>query len=44
LTRTAGNQTEAAKLLGMTRRMLIYRLDQLGVARPRRAVDRAKGE
>jgi transcriptional regulator with GAF, ATPase, and Fis domain len=40
LKRTAGNQTEAAKLLGMTRRMLVYRLDQLAVARPRRGLDR----
>jgi transcriptional regulator with GAF, ATPase, and Fis domain len=39
LAQTAGNQTEAAKLLGLTRRMLIYRLDQLGVARPRRVID-----
>ena len=37
LARTGGNQTEAAKLLGMTRRMLMYRLDQLSLPRPRRA-------
>ena len=36
LEKCAGNQTRAAKLLGMTRRMLVYRLDALGVARPRR--------
>jgi DNA-binding NtrC family response regulator len=36
LDRTAGNQTEAAKLLGVTRRMLAYRLDKLGVRRPRK--------
>jgi two-component system, NtrC family, response regulator AtoC len=42
LARTAGNQTEAAKLLGMTRRMLIYRLDQLSVVRPRRGQTRTR--
>jgi transcriptional regulator with PAS, ATPase and Fis domain len=31
-----GNQTEAAKMLGLSRRMLGYRLDKLGVRRPRK--------
>lgn len=36
LERCAGNQTEAAKRLGMTRRALIYRLAKLGLPRPRK--------
>ena len=32
----AGNQTRAARLLGMSRRTLIMRLDSLGIARPQR--------
>ncbi len=32
----AGNQTAAAKQLGMSRRSLVYRLDKYGVERPRR--------
>jgi two-component system response regulator AtoC len=36
LEKTAGNQSQAAKLLGMTRRALIYRIEQYGLARPRR--------
>jgi DNA-binding NtrC family response regulator len=36
LNRCAGNQTAAAKLLGMGRRTLINRLDQYGIARPRK--------
>ncbi|MEM6292144.1 MAG: FHA domain-containing protein [Myxococcota bacterium] len=33
----AGNQTSAAKQLGMTRRALVYRLDKYGIERPRKA-------
>ncbi|MBX7195074.1 MAG: sigma 54-interacting transcriptional regulator [Sandaracinaceae bacterium] len=33
---TAGNQTEAARLLGISRRTLIHRLEELGIARPRK--------
>jgi DNA-binding NtrC family response regulator len=33
---TAGNQTEAARLLGVSRRTLIHRLEELGIARPRK--------
>ena len=33
----AGNQTKAAKLLGMSRRTLLHRLDTYGIARPRKA-------
>jgi two-component system response regulator AtoC len=32
----AGNQTKAAKLLGMSRRTLLHRLDTYGIARPRK--------
>jgi transcriptional regulator with GAF, ATPase, and Fis domain len=39
LEKYSGNQTRAAKALGMTRRMLVYRLDVLGIARPRRRGD-----
>jgi DNA-binding NtrC family response regulator len=35
LTSCAGNQTRAAKVLGMSRRTLITRLEQHGIARPR---------
>jgi DNA-binding NtrC family response regulator len=31
----AGNQSAAAKALGITRRALIYRIEQYGLARPR---------
>jgi DNA-binding NtrC family response regulator len=36
LTRCAGNQTEAAKLLGIARRTLINRIEKLGIPRPRK--------
>jgi two-component system response regulator AtoC len=36
LDRSAGNQTEAAKLLGISRRMLVGRLDLYGLPRPRK--------
>jgi DNA-binding NtrC family response regulator len=34
-----GNQKEAARALGITRRVLIYRLDKLGLPRPRKRSD-----
>ncbi|MCB9600081.1 MAG: sigma 54-interacting transcriptional regulator [Sandaracinus sp.] len=36
LDQTNGNQTEAAKLLGVSRRTLIARLDKLGISGPRK--------
>jgi DNA-binding NtrC family response regulator len=36
LEKSAGNQTKAAKLLGISRRMLLNRLDDYGVPRPRK--------
>jgi transcriptional regulator with GAF, ATPase, and Fis domain len=36
LDRVGGNQTDAAKLLGISRRTLIKRLDRYGLARPRK--------
>jgi pSer/pThr/pTyr-binding forkhead associated (FHA) protein len=36
LAECAGNQTEAAKLLGISRRSLITRLEHLGLPRPRK--------
>jgi DNA-binding NtrC family response regulator len=36
LNRAAGNQSEAARALGISRRALIYRIEQFGIARPRR--------
>jgi transcriptional regulator with GAF, ATPase, and Fis domain len=35
LTMRAGNQTRAARMLGMSRRTLISRLEALGIGRPR---------
>jgi DNA-binding NtrC family response regulator len=37
LEQCGGNQTEAAKLLGMTRRMLRYRVEKLGLPQPRKS-------
>jgi two-component system response regulator AtoC len=39
LERSAWNQTKAARLLGMPRGQLMARLDQYGIARPRKARD-----
>ncbi|MEM7155093.1 MAG: sigma 54-interacting transcriptional regulator [Myxococcota bacterium] len=36
LERCVGNQTKAAKMLGISRRTLIYRLDMYGLPRPRK--------
>jgi DNA-binding NtrC family response regulator len=37
LTKTAGNQSQAAKLLGMSRYTLMSRLETYGIARPRKS-------
>lgn len=39
LQQCAGNQSRAAELLGITRRMLITRLEQHGISRPRKRTD-----
>jgi DNA-binding NtrC family response regulator len=36
LARTAGNQTAAARLLGMGRTSFVARLNQYGISRPRK--------
>jgi len=41
LERTAGNQTEAARLLGISRRTLMNRMDRLGISRPRKSLGRS---
>src|SRR5512133_32640 len=41
LDRTAGNQTEAARLLGISRRTLMNRMDRLGIRRPRKGPGRS---
>jgi DNA-binding NtrC family response regulator len=40
LERTAGNQTEAARLLGISRRTLMNRMDRFGISRPRKGPGR----
>lgn len=40
LQRTAGNQTEAARLLGVSRRTLMNRMDRFGINRPRKGPGR----
>jgi transcriptional regulator with PAS, ATPase and Fis domain len=42
LEQCGGNQTEAARLLGISRRTLINRLDEYGIARPRKRRAKAK--
>jgi two-component system response regulator AtoC len=39
LEKSAGNQTRAAKLLGVSRRTLLKRLDAMDVPRPRKRDD-----
>ena len=41
LKRANGNQTEAAKLLGMSRRALVYKIGQYAIPRPRKSEPRA---
>jgi DNA-binding NtrC family response regulator len=43
LAQCAGNQTKAAKMLGMSRRTLLHRLDSYGVARPRKGGEGRSG-
>jgi DNA-binding NtrC family response regulator len=39
LERCAGNQTHAARMLGVSRRTLMMRLDRYGIRRPRKRQD-----
>lgn len=40
LEQSAGNQTEAARMLGISRRTLMNRMDRLGISRPRKSARR----
>ncbi|HET9933841.1 MAG TPA: sigma 54-interacting transcriptional regulator [Polyangiaceae bacterium] len=44
LERTAGNQTEAARLLNISRRTLMKRMDRFGMSRPRKGSSRGGDE
>jgi transcriptional regulator with GAF, ATPase, and Fis domain len=44
LDRTGGNQTEAARLLGVSRRTLMKRMDRFGMNRPRKKAERSDDE
>jgi transcriptional regulator with GAF, ATPase, and Fis domain len=44
LERTAGNQTEASILLGISRQTLMNRMDRLGISRPRKGSGRSGDE
>ncbi|MGC4064743.1 MAG: helix-turn-helix domain-containing protein [Polyangiaceae bacterium] len=44
LERTAGNQTEASILLGISRQTLMNRMDRLGISRPRKGAARSGDE
>jgi transcriptional regulator with PAS, ATPase and Fis domain len=44
LERTAGNQTEASILLGISRQTLMNRMDRLGISRPRKGSGRNSDE
>ncbi|MBL8609666.1 MAG: sigma 54-interacting transcriptional regulator [Myxococcales bacterium] len=44
LDRCGGNQTRAAKMLGISRRTMLNRLDALGIPRPRKSDDEPEGD